>query len=74
MGKTLGALERIAPSSPDFSNILDIAVKERLTFYDASYIYLAKKSVLTLVTHDDTLSKIAKKYVKTVSVTDIAKS
>jgi predicted nucleic acid-binding protein len=72
IAKTLSALRRIEPSVDDFSSILDMAVDKKLTFYDASYVCLAKKNALTLVTHDGRLSRIAKKYVKAVSLADIA--
>jgi len=44
--------------------VLKIAVNEGLTFYDASYIYLAVKNNLTLVTDDDKLYRVAERYVK----------
>ena len=70
----LGFVKRIEPSQADFSKILDTARGERLTFYDASYIHFAKKNELTLVTNDGRLSKIAKKYAKVASATDVVKA
>jgi predicted nucleic acid-binding protein len=58
-------------SYEDFSDTLEIARKERLTFYDSSYIHSAKKHELTLVTDDYKLFKIAKKYVSTKSIHDL---
>jgi predicted nucleic acid-binding protein len=48
----------------DTKEVLKIAVNEGLTFYDASYIYLAVKNNLTLVTDDDKLYRVAERYVK----------
>ena len=39
--------------------ILDLAGKLKLTFYDASYVFHAKERNLTLVTEDETLTKKA---------------
>ena len=44
----------------DLKEILEIAIKENLTFYDASYLYYAKRMNLTLVTNDKKLFKAAK--------------
>ena len=71
---TLGFLKRIEPSQADFTEILDTARGEKLTFYDSSYVHFAKKNELTLVTHDRKLSKIAKKYVEVSTVTDVINS
>ncbi|MBC7129912.1 type II toxin-antitoxin system VapC family toxin [Candidatus Bathyarchaeota archaeon] len=51
----------------DFSNTLQIAHKERLTFYDASYIVTARSVEATLVTEDEKLKKIASKFIKTIT-------
>ena len=50
----------------DPQEILKIAVKENITFYDATYLYMAMKNSLTLVTDDEKLYITAKKYVKTI--------
>ncbi len=47
------------------ASVLSIARKERATFYDSSYVYVAKVQGLTFVTEDARLSRVAKKYVKT---------
>ena len=39
------------------SNVLEVAIGRRLTFYDASYAYLAEKENLKLVTADIDLLK-----------------
>lgn len=69
--KVLLSLEMLALSFDSFSGILEIARKEKLTYYDSSYIYSAKKHGLTLVTDHAKLSKIARKYVVTKSVHDL---
>jgi len=55
------------PETEDALEILKIAVKESLTYYDASYINAAIENSLTLVTDDEELGKISKKYVKTIT-------
>jgi len=45
------------------TRILQIAISERTTFYDASYIAAAEAKKLTLVTDDRKLLDIAKLYV-----------
>lgn len=53
--KVLNFME-VAPIATDEANeILQIAMKRSLTFYDASYLYAARRDGLTLVTEDDTL-------------------
>ncbi|MEM4514414.1 MAG: type II toxin-antitoxin system VapC family toxin [Ignisphaera sp.] len=51
--------------------VMDIAVKEGITIYDASYIYIAMKNNLTLVTDDRKLANIAKKYINIATTSDI---
>lgn len=55
----------------DFSRTLKKAYKERLTFYDASYITTAETVEAILVTEDEKLRKAASKYVKTITYTDL---
>lgn|SRR5487761_420448 len=71
MSKALEAPERIRPSPQDFPYILELALRERLTYYDASYVYVAKRDALTFITDDGKLSRIAKKHVKTMSVSGV---
>ena len=47
-------------SSEDFMEAMKLATRLKLTFYDASYLYVAKRKGLTLVTEDDELYKKAK--------------
>ena len=42
------------------SNVLAVAIERHLTFYDASYAYLAEKVALKLVTEDTDLLKKCK--------------
>jgi predicted nucleic acid-binding protein len=51
--------------------ILSISISTRLTAYDASYIALAKKHELTLVTEDKKLRDIASRFVNAISLDDI---
>jgi len=55
------------PETEDALETLKIAVKESLTYYDASYINAAMENGLTLVTDDEQLYRMSKKYVKTVT-------
>jgi len=55
----------------DFSHTLKRAYKERLTFYDASYITTAESTDAILVTDDMKLQKAASKFVKTITYTDL---
>ncbi len=43
-------------------NVLDVATKFNLSFYDASYVYFAKKMNVPLVTADGKLKRKAGKY------------
>ena len=53
----------------DLPRTLSIAYKERLTFYDASYIVTAEDAKAILVTEDEKLRKAASKFVKTIAYT-----
>ena len=55
----------------DVSHTLNKAHKERLTFYDASYIATAERTEAILVTEDKKLQKAAGKFVKTITYTDL---
>lgn len=65
----LGKIERLSCGQEDFERILLIAEKERVTFYDASYIYFAVENKLELATEDKERRAKAQKYVKTQNVT-----
>ncbi|MEM2960923.1 MAG: type II toxin-antitoxin system VapC family toxin [Candidatus Bathyarchaeia archaeon] len=55
------------PKDEDTLETLKIATEENLTFYDASYIQAATKKGFVLVTDDDKLLKIAKKYTEAIT-------
>lgn len=44
--------------SQELTSILSLALKENITFYDAAYIYIARKHGLKLVTSDKELLKL----------------
>ncbi|MEM1668549.1 MAG: hypothetical protein QXM53_07825 [Thermofilaceae archaeon] len=52
--------------------VMDIAVKEGAAFCDASYMYIAMRNRLTLVTDDRELMSVARKYVNVVTTGEIA--
>ena len=52
-------------------DIAEIADRDRMTFYDASYVMISKAQDLTLVTEDARLAKAASKYTKTLSAKDV---
>ena len=55
----------------DLPDVAEVAEKERITFYDASYVIAAKVQNLTLVTEDANLAKAASKHTKAVHARDI---
>jgi len=67
----IGRAEQLVPDSETFLEIAQIAAKERITFYDASYVAMAKIRKLALVTEDSKLSKIASKHAKIKSADDL---
>lgn len=52
-------------------HVQELAMKEGLTVYDASYLALAEKSNLVLVTDDRELERAARKYVKVMKTGDL---
>ncbi|MCL5068058.1 MAG: hypothetical protein M1368_06875 [Thaumarchaeota archaeon] len=54
--KTLARIESVKLSTDDFPDILNIARRERLTFYDSSYLYAAKANKMALISDDGKLS------------------
>ena len=71
--KTLEFVKILSPH-PYEDEILSTARELNITAYDASYIVLAKKNGLTLVTEDKTLRTKAEKLVKAASLTQITSS
>lgn len=61
------------PEKENSLEILKIAVKEGLTYYDAAYIQAAVENNLTLVTDDEQLYRTGKKYVKVATSDEISK-
>lgn len=59
------------PAAENPVKTLEIAVKEDLTYYDASYIRAAVENNLALVTDDDKLYKSGKKHVRTVKSNEL---
>lgn len=59
------------PQKENGLEILEIAAKEGITFYDASYLQAAIHNNLTLITDDKQLYKKGKKYVKTLTTNDL---
>ena len=53
----------ISLKKEDLNDILQIAIKDSLTFYDASYLYYAIKNKIILVSDDKKLRKTAESYV-----------
>ncbi len=54
-------------SQLSFLDTMKVAFKDGITFYDATYIQVAKSRELTLVTDDATLASIASKYTQVKS-------
>lgn len=52
--------------------VLDTAIEEGITVYDASYICMAREKGLTLVTDDHELGNKASKYVRVMSSKDFS--
>jgi len=67
----LSNLEKMSIAGVELPAVLEIAKAERKTFYDSSYIYVAKREKMTLVTEDQSLSKTARKHVRTVSIREV---
>jgi len=65
----LSELKRIDITS--IGDILTLAMERNLTFYDASYAFIAEKEGLKLVTEDNELLKKCKRALKTKDVEDI---
>jgi predicted nucleic acid-binding protein len=51
--------------------ILDIATKMKITFYDASYVHYAKTKELTLITEDGELLKRITPHIKALKLNEI---
>lgn len=63
-----GVVERIRKTPvEDPLRVLELAVAEGITYYDAAYLHAALKDDKTLVTDDENLHTVAKKYVETLT-------
>ena len=67
----LGLLRLVSLAEIDLKRILSLAVSNRLTFYDSSYIAAAEAKRLTLVTDDEALAKVAEDYVETETSNEV---
>jgi predicted nucleic acid-binding protein len=56
----------------EFKSVGEIAVKENLTFYDASYIQASKENNLTLISDDEELLAKASNYIKAIKLNEIS--
>ncbi|MEM4576695.1 MAG: hypothetical protein QW701_04450 [Candidatus Nezhaarchaeales archaeon] len=54
--------------------VFNLAVREGVTVYNASYLYIAMTDKLTLVTDDSELIDIARKYVSTISTSELPRN
>jgi len=63
--------ETLVPDHQNLSEIAQLAAKEKITFYDASYIAMAKSRKLAVATEDSKLSRVASKHAKTKSTKDL---
>jgi len=55
----------------DLDEIMKIAIQEKLTFYDAYYLYSARKNKLILVTNDKKLYNAAKNKIQVLNSYDL---
>ncbi len=53
--------------------VVNLAMKYNLSFYDAAYVYFAKKNDAVLVTEDNKLAKKILAYTEVTTVADICK-
>jgi len=66
---------RISAVDPEkLTDVGRVAAKERITFYDASYIIVAKIQNLMLITEDGKLAKAASKHTKTAPIKNMPSS
>lgn len=57
----------LTADAESLAEVARMATRERITFYDASYISIAKGKNLTLVTEDVRLRKVSSKHARTIS-------
>jgi len=73
-GKMAKMLNVAVLEKEKMNDVLEISVKESITFYDASYIFLAIENSLDLVTDDKKLRNVAGKYLKVYSSMELSKN
>ncbi len=61
LSEALSILSVIRAELDDLPKILELSIKAGITFYDASYLYIAKKFELTLVTSDEELREAGRR-------------
>jgi predicted nucleic acid-binding protein len=71
LGRIIQRTQVLSVEAEELPQVADVAAKERITFYDASYIAVAKARNLILATEDARLEKVASKYTKTASRTEV---
>jgi len=67
----LAQIDRIPCETSSFQKIMDISENEKLTFYDASYLFNAKEKGLILVTEDKELRAKAEKSIEVHNVANL---
>ncbi|MHA1616708.1 MAG: type II toxin-antitoxin system VapC family toxin [Candidatus Njordarchaeales archaeon] len=71
LNNIIAKMNVIRISAEDTAEILEISTNKRITFYDAAYLYFAKKRNLILVTNDQKLYNTAKSLVKVLRSNEI---
>jgi predicted nucleic acid-binding protein len=60
--------DRISSEASNFQKIFDISESEKLSFYDSSYLFVAREKGLVLVTEDKELRAKAQKHIEVQNV------
>ncbi|MFQ6051734.1 MAG: type II toxin-antitoxin system VapC family toxin [Candidatus Hydrothermarchaeota archaeon] len=63
-GEMAKILKVAALEKEKMKDVLEISIKESISFYDASYIFIAIENGLDLVTDDKKLGNLASRYLK----------
>ena len=69
--KRLFALSTVLSVHGEAEALLGLASELGLTFYDAAYLYMARKLERALVTEDERLRNVASRHVKMLSVSEL---
>jgi len=62
--KVIQSTKILSVDAEKLPDVAEVAARERMTFYDASYIAMAKVHGVTLITEDSELTRAASKYIK----------